>query len=169
MVAMVAAVLLTVAAPGEVRLDAPLIKQERQACGAASLAMVLEFWRAEAAKSGSALAEEIYAELRAGESGGVRLADMKSYLTGRGFHAFTVRGSGGLLEEHVGKGRPVIVGLRHGPKRDLHFVVVTGFNGRSFWVNDPARKRPQSVKKEKFEGWWKAGDGWTLIAVPKSP
>lgn len=92
---------------------------------------------------------------------------MKDFLTEQGFHAFTLRASAEQVEEQLRKRRPVIVGFGHGSASDLHFVVVSGFDRKSFWLHDPARKEPKRLKRKKFQKLWEGGDGWTLIAVPQ--
>ena len=150
-----------------VRLDPPLVRQVRHGCGAASLAMVVGYWERRIPSESAASAERIYAALSETDTGGIRLAKMKQYLLEQGFHAFTLRSSAGQIEEHLSKRRPIIVGLRYGSKSDLHFVVVSGFDQKGFWLHDPARSKPKRVKRSKFDKLWSAGDGWALLAVPK--
>lgn len=130
--------------------------------------MVVGYWTQQQQAESQVAAARIYAELREPESGGIRLAAMKEYLRAEGFRAFTFPGSGEQVEEHVSQQRPVIVGLRHGSATDLHFVVVTGFDDKGWWLHDPARSRPKRMKRSKFEKRWAAGDGWLLLAVPRN-
>lgn len=148
-----------------VRLDPPLIQQVNEGCGAASLAMILSYWTPDGADPPSGA--RIYAELSEAGVDGIRLARMKDFLTEQGFHAFTLRASAEQVEEQLRKRRPVIVGFGHGSASDLHFVVVSGFDRKSFWLHDPARKEPKRLKRKKFQKLWEGGDGWTLIAVPQ--
>ncbi len=148
-----------------VRLNPPMIQQVNGGCGAASLAMLLGYWDSEG--SGLPSGARIYAELSESGIEGVRLARMKQYLADQGFHAFTLRASTEQIEQQLRKRRPVIVGFGHGAPSDLHFVVVSGFDRKGFWLHDPARSEPKRLKRKKFQKLWDGGDGWTLIAVPQ--
>lgn len=148
-----------------VRLNPPLIRQVNEGCGAASLAMLLSYWAPKGPKPPSGA--RLYAELTEAGVDGIRLARMKEYLADQGFHAFTLRASAEQVEEQLRKRRPVIVGFGHGSASDLHFVVVSGFDRKGFWLHDPARSEPKRLKRKKFLKLWEGGDGWTLIAVPQ--
>lgn len=161
------AVIFSMAAEAEARkpLDVPFFRQERNGCGAASVAMVAHYWAARSSKQ-PAPAQQIYQRLYDPERRGVLLGEMKRYLAEAGYRAFTFRGEWKDLEGHLSKGRPVIVGLREGRSKDLHFVVLTGAEDNRVWVNDPTRKRPSRMKKTDFEKRWASGDRWILLATP---
>lgn len=155
-------------AAAEFPLKVPFYSQKEDGCGAASVTMVMHYWsrRPGAAILEKPSAEEVYAQLYRPQQTGVLLADMRMYLEQARFRAYTFRGGWRDIEEHVGRGRPLIVSLRKGPKKPLHFVVVTGAGGGSLWVNDPTRKKPHKIKRASFEKEWAMGGQWILLATP---
>lgn len=153
-----------VAGAVEKRLDVPFFAQEKNGCGAASVAMVAHYWGGRTATPPSPA--QVYQQLYRADRHGVPLADMKRYLEDHGYRAFTVRGEWADLESHLSKGRPVIVGLKPKRSKGLHFAVLTGAGGDYVWLNDPTRKRPSRVKLAKFEEQWGYADHWMLLATP---
>lgn len=149
-------------------LEVPFFRQAKNGCGAASVAMVAHYWSRHGAKEPAATPspQRIYAHLYDSERRGIPLADMRRYLAQLGYRAFTFRGQWQDLERHLSKGRPVIVGLRKGPSKDLHFVVLTGTDGKRVWLNDPTRSRPQRMKRAAFEKRWTLAERWMLLATP---
>jgi uncharacterized protein YvpB len=73
------------------------------------------------------------------------------------------------LEQHLAKGRPLMVCLREGRTGPLHYVVVSGLDTRHnvVLVNDPARRKLLKVERGVFETDWTGSDRWTLLAVPQ--
>jgi ABC-type bacteriocin/lantibiotic exporter with double-glycine peptidase domain len=102
------------------------------------------------------------------ERKGILLAEMKRYLEGLGYHAFTLRGRWTDLETHLAKGRPLIVGLKKSARsKGLHFAVLTGAESGWVWLNDPTRSRPNRMKRSSFEKQWRAAGEWLLLAAPR--
>lgn len=153
----------------DVRLDVPRVRQKKDGCGAASVAMVVHYWKNQHPALGLVVEdlEKIHDQLYSPEVQGIPLADMTRYLQERGFHAFTMRASWQDLEDHLSKGRPVIAGLRKNPKANLHYVVVVGLEGARVLVNDPARRRQSAMKRPAFEKNWNLAERWMLLAVPR--
>ncbi len=149
-------------------LDVPFFRQARNGCGAASVAMVAHYWSRHGAKQPSTLPSprDIYARLYDPGRRGILLADMRRYLAELGYRAFTIRGEWEDLERHLARGRPIIVGLRKGPSKDLHFVVLTGADQDRVWLNDPTRGRPHRMKKAEFEKRRAFAERWILLATP---
>ena len=84
---------------------------------------------------------------------------------------FVFAGSWPALNEHVAKGRPLIVALDGGVSPpQLHFVVVCGIdpNEDLVLVNDPAEKKLLSLRRNDFERRWQRSQNWTLLALPGS-
>ena len=154
------------AAGSEVRLEAPLHRQISKGCGAASLSIVLGYWAEGGRSSGADSPRDLHDKLYSPELEGIRLADMKSYLADNGFHAFTMRAGWDELQEQLGKRRPVIVTLQEG--RRMHYTVVTGVGLERVWLNDPAKRKPRKMSRERFERKWAAAEGWMLLAVPRT-
>ena len=155
---------------GEVRLDVPFVRQEKNGCGAASAAMVLQYWAVQhpGLDSPSALAAAVRQQLYVTDARGVPLADARRYFEERGFHSFALRATWADVEDHLSKGRPLIVCLRKSPKADLHYVVVVGLDARRVWLNDPAKRSPSTLGLSKFDKRWELADRWVLLAVPRA-
>lgn len=167
-----AATCMVAQAPSAVWIDVPFVQQPREGCGAASLAMVMQYW---AAQSSGVKADEddgdvsrIQAELYSAHEHGITATAMRSYLEQHGFRAFALSGTWNDLEEHLRKGRPIIVALRPEGQRELHYVVIDGIDpGRSLvMMNDPAERKLLTEERTGFEKDWKATHNWMLLAVP---
>lgn len=154
-------------------LDVPFVKQTRQGCGAASIAMVMQYWLSQAGQSPGETADAAYihAKLYSKEGRGVYASAMESYLREQRFRTFSFRGSWDDLKQHLEKGRPLIVALKPS-KRDgvLHYVVVAGIDAERNLVmyNDPADRKLAKLDRGTFEKDWDATDHWTLLALPES-
>jgi ABC-type bacteriocin/lantibiotic exporter with double-glycine peptidase domain len=107
---------------------------------------------------------QIYTALYSPEAEGIQLAEMSRYMEQLGFHAYTLRAGWSDLEEHIGKGRPIVVLLKKG--RRLHFAVVSGLDKEHVWLNDPARKKPRREDRKSFDKQWSQADRWMLLATP---
>jgi len=148
-------------------LPVPHIRQEKRGCGAASVAMVMHYW---ASYFGTELpppkpASEVYRELYDAERKGVRLIDMKRYFHDAGYQAFALHGQSGDLEQHLAKGRPVIVSLSKKRLKGMHFAVLSGLDAGHAWLNDPTKKI-RRLKRGEFEKEWANADRWMLLATP---
>lgn len=135
-------------------LDVPFVKQEKNGCGAAVIAMVMRYWDG----NSDVDAGKIRDNLVAGE--------MARYFRDRGFRAFMFRGQWADLENHLAMGRPLIVALKDGRS---HYVVVAGLDQERDLVllNDPARKKLSKMRRTDFAERWEAMGNWTLLAVPQ--
>lgn len=150
----------------EVRLDPPLVRQDKNGCGAASVAMVMRYWATQMDGVETPAPSAIEAAVRADADGGLPLAEMKRYLGEHGFRAFTVRGGMDDVVQHLERRRPLIAVLQPGKHKGLHYVVLSGFDDRRVWLHDPARGRPKRMNRQKFEQQWAAADRWMLLAAP---
>jgi predicted double-glycine peptidase len=153
-------------------LDVPFVKQEKDGCGAASVAMVLQYWlnRQDRANNESVDAAEIHRALYDPAARGVYASAMERYFKQRGFNAFAFRGEWDDLLNHLRKGRPLIVALK--PQETgapLHYVVVAGLDPPAGIVllNDPARRKLLKQDRADFEKQWSGADKWTLLALPQ--
>jgi predicted double-glycine peptidase len=165
-----AALGLSLALAAEVApLDVPFFRQEKNGCGAASVAMVVHYWAQHAVQSPHRLPApaEVYQQLYDAERKGILLSAMKSYFEALGFHAFSFRGAWKDLESNASKGRPVIVGMKRNRAERFHFVVLIGAGNDRVWLNDPSKKRAHTLKRKEFEEQWAAADRWMLVVAPK--
>jgi len=157
--------------PAGIWLDVPYLHQEKDGCGSASLAMLLQYWQGKNAviPAGRSDPGNIQRELLSPSVHGIYASAMEKYLRDSGFQVFAFRGEWKDLREHLAKGRPLIVGLKPGLGAELHYVVVVGLdweNGAIF-LNDPARSKLLRVERGDFLKEWQGAGSWTLLAVPK--
>ena len=159
------------ATPG-VWLDVPFIKQERDGCGAASIAMVMQYWLQKEGRpvDAGAEAEAIQRALYSRKDHGIRADDMQQYFQDHGFRSFAFSGKWADLNQHIEKGRPLIVALKpSGLDSSLHYVVVVGVDPGANLVilNDAAQRKLLKQERAAFEREWKTVGHWTLLAVPR--
>jgi ABC-type bacteriocin/lantibiotic exporter with double-glycine peptidase domain len=160
-------------AAASVWIDVPYIHQEKEGCGAASIAMVMQYWgREKGVKfARSADPHEIQRALYSKEAGGILASDMKKYLEQAGLKTFAFKGEWADLQEHISQGRPLIVCLQSpGWRSLLHYVVVAGIDAQknSLLLNDPAQRKLLPMDRAQFEKEWKKSGNWTLLALPAS-
>jgi tetratricopeptide (TPR) repeat protein len=155
--------LLTLAMAAALTLPVPFEAQEKDACGAASLAMVLRFWHHDIAQ------KEITDALLEPELRGIPGSRLVEFARARGLRAVAYAGDFAHLRDFVGKGRPLIVALKVGRDR-YHNVVVTGFDDEreAVVVNDPDKGPDRRVAEQKFEERWAGGNHWTLLVMPET-
>jgi ABC-type bacteriocin/lantibiotic exporter with double-glycine peptidase domain len=152
-------------------LDVPFVKQEKNGCGAASIAMIMQYWQRQQGKTSSQAedAARIQQELYSKQAHGIYASDLEQYLAQHGFRTFAFRGDWSDLESNLAKGRPLLVALQPGHHDPLHFVVIAGIDLQAALVlmNDPAQRKLLKQDRSDFEKQWKAAGYWTLLAVPK--
>jgi ABC-type bacteriocin/lantibiotic exporter with double-glycine peptidase domain len=146
------ALALVSAAPAAMWLDVPFVKQGKNGCGPASISMVLAYWRSGEIETRRHLGEKMFA------------SEMERSFHTAGFRTFAFQGEWSDLEQHLAKGRPLIVGLG----KSRHYVVVAGVDSdrELVSINDPARRKLLQLDRKTFEQDWKASGSWTLLALP---
>ncbi|HEV2297980.1 MAG TPA: C39 family peptidase [Candidatus Acidoferrales bacterium] len=158
------------ASPPGVWLDVPFVAQKKNACGAASLAMVMQYWASQRGASHAQAADDVAIEAALDpRAKGISNDAMVAYLKGNSYQAFAFSAGWNDLRENLGKGRPLIVALGpQGAKGPLHYVVAAGIDWvHDFvFVNDPAQRKMMRVARSEFEDEWKATGNWALLAVP---
>jgi ABC-type bacteriocin/lantibiotic exporter with double-glycine peptidase domain len=155
-------------APPGVWLDVPYIQQSKDACGAASIAMVIEYWQIQQKQTPAADALQIQHALYSSRAHGIYASNLQEYLEEQGYRAFSFRGDWNLLKENLTKGRPLIVALKVG-HNDRHYVVVVGMDWQRSIIleNDPAQRKLLKQDQSHFVKEWDAAGAWTLLAVPQ--
>jgi ABC-type bacteriocin/lantibiotic exporter with double-glycine peptidase domain len=152
-------------------VDVPFIEQQREGCGAAAIAMVMQYWQHQAGRASSPAADSgrILRALHANQAGGIYASDMIGYFRRNGFLAFAFAGQWQDLQDHLGKGRPLIAALKPGASLPLHYVVIAGLDPdrRLVILNDPAQRKLLKEDAARFEQEWKAAGHWTLLALPE--
>ncbi len=172
---------LLAATPAGLWLDVPFIQQEKEGCGAASAAMVMQYWLKQQAKPAGADADarQIQRILYSRPGHGIYASDLESYLQQHGFRTFAFNGTWDDLKQHLEKGRPLIAALKPaGGKAPLHYVVVVGLDAERsseqssepdiVLLNDPAQRKLLKQARSTFEKQWSATGRWLLLAVPQS-
>jgi ABC-type bacteriocin/lantibiotic exporter with double-glycine peptidase domain len=154
------------AAASELRLDVPFVQQEKNGCGAASIAMVMQYWQQQEHGPAPPDAETIQRALYSREARGIYASDLETYLQRHGFRTFAIRGEWSDLVHNLEKGRPLIVALRSG-RDDLHYVVITGIDQDAVLKHDPSRRALLRQSRAEFEKEWKVAGHWTLLSVPE--
>ena len=160
---------LFASSPSGVWLDVPFVKQEKNGCGSASVAMILQYWQHVQSQAATANAEQIQQMLYSSKAHGIYASDLERYLDDHGYQTFAFRGEWSDLKEHLKKGRPLIVALKPPRQAEFHYVVVTGVD----WIqdlvltNDPSERKLLKQTRFDFEKQWKATNNWTLLAVPR--
>ncbi len=158
------------AGAADIWLDVPFVKQEKDGCGAAAIAMVIEYWqRHEGQPAGASPgAAQILSVLGSRAAHGIYAADMTRTFEQNGFRAFAFAGKWDDLEEQLEKGRPLIAAVQPEGSGSLHYVVVAGVDDgeRMVLLNDPAQRKLLKEDRARFEREWRASGNWTLLAVP---
>jgi len=141
-------------------LSVPFVPQEKETCGAASLAMVLGYWDAAIPQ------QEIAAALHEPELRGIRGSRLAEFARQRGLTAVAYEGDLAHLGEYLAKGRPLIVAWKLGRSR-YHDVVVVGVDpDGALRVHDPAAGPGRRVDRRTFERRWGGAGHWTLLVLP---
>ena len=150
-------------------LEVPFVRQTGAGCGAAAIAMVMQYWaRQNPALSSAAAETERIDQYLPSNGKGIRGEALRAYLQAQGFDAFVFRGESSDLREQFQKGRPLVVCLGlNGPRGPFHYAVIAGVEPGAVWLNDPARGKLIRENPERFEAAWKLADHWTLLAVPR--
>src|SRR6266853_5851032 len=105
---------LLAADPPGVWLDVPFVKQEKDGCGAASIAMVMQYWQRQQGQSAgqNSDAVQIQHALYSAKAHGIYASDMERYFREKGFRTFTIHAEWEDLKQHLNKGRPLLVALK---------------------------------------------------------
>ena len=163
---------LFAANPSSLWLDVPFVKQEKDGCGAASIAMVMQYWQLQQRRSGNSTAEaaQIQRALHSDAAHGIHASDMQRYFQQNGYVTFAFAGQWSDLKQHLEKGRPLIAALKPGSLVPLHYVVVAGLDPERQLVllNDPAQRKLLKEERSRFEQEWKGAGRWTLLALPEA-
>ncbi|HXJ42368.1 MAG TPA: C39 family peptidase [Bryobacteraceae bacterium] len=152
-------------------LEVPFVHQVKAGCGSAAIAMIMQYWTSREPRLDAlaADAERIDQALPPGPRKGIQGQALKRYLEEHGFAAFVFSGEVGDLQQHLAKGRPLVVALElNGARAPLHYVVVVGLKDKTVLVNDPARGKLINIDLQRFLLAWKPARNWSLLAVPRT-
>jgi ABC-type bacteriocin/lantibiotic exporter with double-glycine peptidase domain len=131
-------------------------------CGAAALAMVLQYWGVAVTRDQITAAHPPAGNQRRG----LRAGELRDFSRARGLQAFVVKGGVDDLSSELQRARPVIVGLGkpYGSERYAHYEVVVGLHParRRILTLDPARGwRENSL--EGFAAEWAPAQQLLLV------
>lgn len=163
--------ILSAADASGIWLDVPFVKQEKDGCGAASIAMVMQYWQLPKGTIRSFIeAAQIQRDLHSDAAHGIYASDMERYFQRNGYATFAFDGEWSDLKQHLEKGRPLIAALKPGATVPLHYVVVAGLDEERQLVllNDPAQRKLLKEDRSRFEKEWKGAGRWTLLALPNT-
>ena len=163
-------------------IDVPFVKQPAEGCGAASIAMLMQYWEHQDRKalrlsavraneiSSASDVGHIQQELYSKPAHGIYASDLQQYLKTHGFATYVVHGDLALLAHHIERGRPLIVALKPTMASALHYVVVAGVDPseHTVVVNDPAQRKLLKTDSAALEKEWQATGNWTLLALPRA-
>lgn len=164
-------------------IDVPFVSQPSEGCGAATIAMIMQYWERQREHTSLSSTVEtavpskqesnvihIQQELYSKPAHGIYASDLQQYLQSHSFATYVVRGDLELLTHHIERGRPLIVALKPTASPALHYVVVAGVDpgDNAILVNDPAQRKLLKVDSAAFEKEWQATGNWTLLALPRS-
>lgn len=155
------------AAPLNIWVDVPFVRQQKNGCGPASIAMVMEYWQNHQPALPRDGATEVLRALVPGRDG-VPAREMLRYFEQHGYRAYAYAGGWSDLAHQLEKGRPFIAALQPEGGDSLHYVVVAGIDDgeQVILLNDPAQRKLLKESRAQFEREWKATGNWTLLAVP---
>jgi ABC-type bacteriocin/lantibiotic exporter with double-glycine peptidase domain len=159
---------ISLSASDAVWLDVPFVKQDVNGCGAASIAMLMQYWARQSGRPSGADAAAIQRALYSRDARGIYASAMEKYLQQNGFQTFVLVGAWSDLQHHLEKGRPLIAAIKPAGEGVLHYVVVAGIDKEILLLNDPARRKLLKYNRSDFEREWKATSNWTLLALPRS-
>jgi ABC-type bacteriocin/lantibiotic exporter with double-glycine peptidase domain len=135
-------------------------------CGAAALAMVLQYWDV------TVTPDEIAVAHPGSRGQGLRAGQLRDFARARGLEAFLIKGQPADLKGELERGRPIIVGMGkpYGPKNLAHYEVLVGVHRdqRRILTLDPDHGwRENSV--EGFAAEWAAGQQLLLVIFRRGP
>jgi ABC-type bacteriocin/lantibiotic exporter with double-glycine peptidase domain len=167
----VGGVLFAADRPG-IWLDVPFVKQEKDGCGAASIAMVMQYWQLQQGqlRRSTTEAAQIQRDLHSDAVHGIYASEIERYFQRNGYVTFAFDGEWSDLKQHLEKGRPLIAALKPAAMVPMHYVVVTGLDEERQLVllNDPAQRKLLKEDRSSFEREWKGARHWTLLALPNT-
>ncbi len=153
-------------------LDVPFVPQQKDGCGAASIAMIMQYWEEHQGQPVRPEAEcaRIFRSVYSAGAHGTYASAMVRYFQQNGYRAFAFAGETADIERELAKGRPLIAALKPGPGPELHYVVVAGLDepNQLVLINDPAQRKLLKEDASQFGREWEATGRWLLLAVPEA-
>lgn len=145
--------------------DVPFFPQERNYCGPASLASVLNYW------GYTVNQEDVAQEVFTPRLGGTVTVDMANYVRRKGFNAVSYKGDIENIKTEIDKGHPLILFLHMGissmiPRR--HYIVVVGYDdAKNAIIAYSGREKNLLIPYADLLKSWRRTGYWTLLILPK--
>jgi ABC-type bacteriocin/lantibiotic exporter with double-glycine peptidase domain len=159
-------------------VDVPFFKQQKNLCGAACIYMIMDYWRSHQEALGERgktfnlpTPQEISSAFDAPQAKGIYGSQIAGYFGRQGFRTFVFKGDWSDLEDHLSKGRPLMIALGgRGSNGPNHYVVLTGLDSskKTVLMNDPARRKLSRMDQTNFLELWRKTFNWTLLALPET-
>jgi len=151
----------------EVVRGVPEVRQvAREDCGAAALAMVLNYW------GSSVTGDAIATLLRPAREHGIAAARLREFARHQGLQAFIIQGSQADLQREIERHRPILVGVvkRYILRSYPHYEVVVGINRQRqrILTLDPAHGLRVNGWDDFTTEWANAGH-LALVVFPRPP
>jgi uncharacterized protein YvpB len=153
-------------------LNVPFVRQQKYGCGAAAIAMVMQYWQQHGAPAtAGADYDRIQSTLYSRRAHGIYASAMEQYFRDNRYRVFAFSGQWSDFARELAKGRPLVAAVRPTAAKELHYVVVVGLDEPEHvvLVNDPQQRKLLKESKSTFARDWKATGNWTLLAVPEAP
>ena len=146
-------------------------QQDRNYCGPATLAMLMNYWSTEKKYNQHEIAEAIYDE----KTKIAYNSDMVFFPNEEGFKAYSFNSTMEELKNIIDSGIPVIVFQK--PVKQVkkgHYRVVFGYDEekKAFILHDPMLGPNRGIRYKDFQELWNFGDNanmqnWTLVIFPE--
>ncbi len=144
---------------------APFFPQEKNQCGPASLASILQFYGIETTP------DEISNEIYLPRIKGTLNIDLVFYARSKGMNSEAYHGDMDDLKKRLSDGRPLLLFLNLGLKvfPAGHYIVVTGFDDKDKIIYaHSGSEMDKPIRYSEFVRAWERGDFWTLLVTPKT-
>jgi len=142
-------------------LSVPYVPQTDALCGGAAAAMVFRYW-------GDAHAGvQQFAPLVDRRAGGIADTVLVDAIAKDGWIVDRFDGTLASLDDHLGRGEPIIV-LLGGRGALYHYVVVVGRSEGSVVVHDPSWGPNRGIREAEFMKQWDGSKRWALVVRPGS-
>jgi len=139
--------------------DVPFIRQERNNCGPAALAMVLGYYRVRIGQ------DELAEEIRPERIGGTLNLDLLLAARNHGFDASMPAGGLATVKDYLRRDIPVIALIETSPgSQRFHYLVIYGYDDRNAaLLVHSGRNRALTLPYQQFLPSWEAAENWMLV------
>lgn len=142
-------------------IEVPMIKQEKEYCGAACLGMVFKYYKKNISQY--VIASNIYKR-----GLGISAKDMKRFSEKSGFKTYVFKGNINIITYFLKRKLPLISAVS-GFRDIFHYVTIIGFDNqkKEFIINDPSSGKREALKFSSYLKNSKKTNHWTLLIIPE--